>query len=135
MFASLSDDFANISITCTAPSKTFNLAGLQVSNIFIPNETLRFKFKKAVDAAGYSQVNVMGLEACQAAYEYGEEWLTQLKEYLKDNIAFVREFIQKRLPTSRKTVHTLLAGHFFKKFKSRIGILCYYKFRIDILFL
>ena len=98
MFASLSDDFANISITCTAPSKTFNLAGLQVSNIFIPNETLRFKFKKAVDAAGYSQVNVMGLEACQAAYEYGEEWLTQLKEYLKDNIAFVREFIQKRLP-------------------------------------
>ena len=98
MFASLSDDFANISITCTAPSKTFNLAGLQVSNIFIPNETLRFKFKKAVDAAGYSQVNVMGLEACQAAYEYGEEWLTQLKEYLKDNIAFVREFIQTRLP-------------------------------------
>ena len=82
MFASLSDDFADISITCTAPSKTFNLAGLQVSNIFIPNETLRFKFKKAVDAAGYSQVNVMGLEACQAAYEYGEEWLTQLKEYL-----------------------------------------------------
>ena len=98
MFASLSDDFANISITCTAPSKTFNLAGLQVSNIFIPNETLRFKFKKAVDAAGYSQVNVMGLEACQAAYEYGEEWLTQLKEYLKGNIAFVREFIQTRLP-------------------------------------
>ena len=98
MFASLSDDFANISITCTAPSKTFNLAGLQVSNIFIPNETLRFKFKKAVDAAGYSQVNVMGLEACQAAYEYGEEWLTQLKEYLKDNIAFVREFIHTRLP-------------------------------------
>ena len=60
MFASLSDDFANISITYTAPSKTFNLAGLQVSNIFIPNETLRFKFKKAVDAAGYRQVNVMG---------------------------------------------------------------------------
>lgn len=40
----------------------------------------------------------MGLEACQAAYEYGEEWLTQLKEYLKDNISFVREFIQTRLP-------------------------------------
>ena len=98
MFASLSDDFANISITCTAPSKTFNLAGLQVSNIFIPNETLRLKFKKAVDAAGYSQVNVMGLEACQAAYEYGEDWLTQLKVYLEGNIAFVCEFIETRIP-------------------------------------
>lgn len=97
MFASLSEKLAAISITCTSPSKTFNLAGLQISNIFISNETLRRKFQKAVAAAGYSQVNVMGLEACQAAYEYGDDWLRQLKEYLAENIAFVRDFVKTRL--------------------------------------
>lgn len=98
VFASLSEEIAGITVTCTAPSKTFNLAGLQVSNIFISDPELKKRFKKSVAQAGYSQVNLMGLVACQAAYENGEEWLLQLKIYLKDNLAFVRNFLHERLP-------------------------------------
>lgn len=98
MFASLCPEFADISITCTAPSKTFNLAGLQISNIFIPNENLRNRFRKEIAAAGYSQVNLMGLVACQAAYEEGGEWLRHLKEYLQGNLEFVRAFLNQRIP-------------------------------------
>lgn len=101
VFASLSPELADITITCTAPSKTFNLAGLQISNIFIPNTDLRHRFKKAVAAAGYSQVNLMGLVACQAAYEEGGEWLAQLKEYLLGNLAFVREYLKTHIPEIR----------------------------------
>lgn len=104
VFASLSEAFANMSVICTAPSKTFNIAGLQISNIFIPNESLRKRFKRAVDAAGYSQVNVMGLEACQAAYEGGEEWLLQLKAYLEENIAFSKRFVDENMPEIGLTV-------------------------------
>lgn len=97
-FAGISEEFAQNSVVCTAPSKTFNLAGLQVSNIFIPDEKKRKLFKKAVDAAGYSQLNVMGLVAAKAAYTYGEEWLCELKEYLRGNLAFVRDYLRENLP-------------------------------------
>lgn len=98
VFANLSPEFSDITVTCTAPSKTFNLAGLQVSNIFISNVKLRKQFKKAMDAAGYSQLNLMGLVACQAAYEKGEPWLKALKAYLSENLNFVREYLKERLP-------------------------------------
>lgn len=98
VFASLSEEFKKITITCTSPSKTFNLAGLQISNIFIPNPKLRLAFKKEIAKAGYSQVNVMGLVACQAAYEKGEEWLAKVKDYLLGNLQFVREFLNSCLP-------------------------------------
>lgn len=97
-FASISGAFAQNSIVCTAPSKTFNLAGLQVSNIFIADKEKRKRFKKAVDAAGYSQLNVMGLVAAKAAYTYGEEWLCELKEYLAGNLLLVRDFVRDNLP-------------------------------------
>lgn len=98
VLASLDPGYEEITITCTAPSKTFNLAGLQASNIFIPNPELRKKFKRAMNAAGYSQLNVMGLVGCQAAYELGEEWLNELKAYLAENLTFVREFLEEKLP-------------------------------------
>lgn len=101
VFAGLDERFADITMTCTAPSKTFNLAGLQISNIFISNPRLRGKFVHAVAAAGYSQVGLMGLVACQAAYEGGEEWLCRLKEYLAENIHFVKEFLSRELPDIR----------------------------------
>ncbi len=97
-FASISEAFAQNSVVCTAPSKTFNLAGLQVSNIFIPDEKKQKQFMKAVEAAGCSQLNVMGLVAAKAAYTFGEEWLSELREYLKGNLAFVREFLNENLP-------------------------------------
>lgn len=98
VFASLSPAYADITVTCTAPSKTFNLAGLQISNIFISNRDLRRKFKKEIAAQGYSQVNLMGLVACQAAYESGGEWLNQLKEYLCGNLAFAKKFLEEHIP-------------------------------------
>lgn len=98
VFADLSEDAKNRTITCTAPSKTFNLAGLQVSNIWIANPELREKFKKQIAAAGYSQLNTLGLTACEAAYRYGGEWHAELLGYLKSNLNFLREFLQTRLP-------------------------------------
>lgn len=97
-FASIKEEYANISVTCTAPSKTFNLAGLQVSNVFIPNPALKKKFKTEINKSGYSQLNTMGLIACKAAYQYGEEWLEELKAYIYDNIITARDFIEKEIP-------------------------------------
>lgn len=101
MFASIAPEYADFTVTCTAPSKTFNLAGLQASNIFIPNAALRDKFRKEIGASGYSQLNQMGLLACQTAYEEGEEWLRQLKEYLAGNLAFLRGYLNEKLPEIR----------------------------------
>ena len=98
VFASLSEEIADITVTCTSPTKTFNFAGLQISNIFISNQTLRRAFRKQVDAAGYSQVNTMGLVACQAAYEEGRPWLEALKVYLAENLNYVRNFLKEELP-------------------------------------
>ena len=98
VFANLRPEFADITITCTAPSKTFNLAGLQVSNIFISNRNLRHEFRKEIGRTGYGQLNTMGLVACQAAYEMGGPWLEELRAYLNDNLAFIREFLKKELP-------------------------------------
>lgn len=89
---------APLCITCTSPAKTFNLAGLQISNIIIPDRNLRYAFKKQIDAAGYSQLNTIGLVACEAAYRYGEEWYQALKNYLQGNLDFVREYLEKNLP-------------------------------------
>lgn len=97
-FASIREEFAQNAVICTSPSKTFNVAGLQVANILIPNETLRKKFRHENAANGYSQGNAIGLKACRLAYEKGEEWYRQLKEYLQKNLEFARTFLDERLP-------------------------------------
>ena len=98
VFSSLDEKYQNITITCTAPTKTFNLAGLQISNIFIPNLEIRKKVLKQLDKVGYSQVNLMGLVACEAAYKYGRQWLNELKEYLLDNLNFLRDYLETNIP-------------------------------------
>lgn len=98
VYASLGQAYADNAIVCTAPSKTFNLAGLQASNIWIPNTDLREQFKKEIAKTGYSDLNTCGLAACQAAYTYGGEWLAELKEYLTGNLEFVRTFLTENLP-------------------------------------
>ena len=97
VFADIKEEFLGITVTCTSPTKTFNLAGTQISNIFIADEKLRHAFKKQVDAAGYSQCNVMGLVAGEAAYLYGEEWFEAAKAYIWDNIKFIQDYIDKNL--------------------------------------
>jgi len=71
---------------------------LQVSNIFIPNQSIRDKFSEEIVKSGYSQLNTMGLVACQAAYEHGGEWLDELKRYLAGNLKFTRQFLLERIP-------------------------------------
>uniref|UniRef100_UPI003AB8A6D3 MalY/PatB family protein n=1 Tax=Candidatus Allofournierella excrementavium TaxID=2838591 RepID=UPI003AB8A6D3 len=93
VFAAVDPAFAAFTITATAPSKTFNIAGLQVSNIFIADEALRAKFRHAYNASGYSQLNAAGLVAAEAAYRGGETWYNAVKAYVVDNIAYMREFI------------------------------------------
>ena len=98
VYASWGQVYADNAIVCTAPSKTFNLAGLQASNIWIPNPDIREQLKNEIAKTGYSDLNTCGLAACQAAYTYGGEWLAELKEYLKGNVDFVRSFLQENLP-------------------------------------
>ena len=98
VFSTVDPAFEEISVICTAPSKTFNLAGLQASNIFIPNAQIRKAFKRKISAAGYGQPNMIGLHACQAAYETGREWLEELKVYLKGNLDYTRTYLEKNLP-------------------------------------
>lgn len=97
VFASLKKEFENISITCTSPSKTFNLASMMMSNIFIPNHELKRKFRKELDAAGTSQLGIMGLVACEAAYSKGEEWYRSMIEYVRKNIEFTKEYIAENI--------------------------------------
>ena len=92
---------AERAIVCTAPSKTFNLAGLQASNLWIPGKAVRERFRAEIESTGYSQCNCLGLAACKAAYRTGEEWLDQLLVYLKGNLDFLREFLRHNLPMLR----------------------------------
>ena len=97
VLVNLKKEYEEITITCTAPSKTFNIAGLQVSNIFIPDNQLRHRFKRQIAASGYSQLNAAGLVACEAAYRYGEEWYSGVKAYIRENISFTKKFLEERI--------------------------------------
>ena len=101
VFLKACPDLAEQTIVCTAPSKTFNLAGQQVSNIWIPGEEARAKFRAAQRRVGLDGVNLLGLVACQAAYEKGSEWLEQCKAYLRKNLDLLRTFLAERLPEVR----------------------------------
>lgn len=96
-FASLSEEFSNITVTCTAPSKTFNIAGLQVSNIIIENPDLRVKVKNTLAKNEIGEPNIFGVEALIAAYDNSEDWLEQLLVYLAANFSFLKSFISERL--------------------------------------
>lgn len=105
VFADIKEAYRGIAVTATAPSKTFNIAGLQASNIFIPSIALKSRFEKQLQAVGYHELNVMGMVAAQAAYEHGEEWYKAMHHYVKENIAFARKFIAQRLPLVKMLPH------------------------------
>ena len=97
-FASLGNDFLQHSVTCTAPSKTFNLAGLHVANIHAADKSIRSKIDKALNINEVCELNPFGVDALIAAYNEGEEWLEELKTYLYGNYIFLKEFFAKHLP-------------------------------------
>lgn len=97
VFASLGESYVANSVIATAPSKSFNIAGLQVSNIFIENKKLRDAFRNEIVKSGYSQLNTMGLAAARAAYESGKEWLDEVRAYIKDNLIFFRDYLKENI--------------------------------------
>ncbi len=101
VFSALKPEYAAVTVTCTAPSKTFNLAGLQISNVFVPDRRLRDRLKREISRTGYSQLNTMGIVACKAAYAHGQAWLDGLRAYLLENLDYVRSFLQESLPHIR----------------------------------
>ncbi len=94
----LEDELLENCVICTAPSKTFNLAGLQTSNIIIPNQQLRERFKTAIKLIGYIGPNPFGMVACRAAYNHGEEWLGKLLEHLNSNLNLLIRRFGERIP-------------------------------------
>lgn len=105
VFAGLKREYEDRCIICTSPSKTFNLATMVLSNIFIPSRDLRDRFRKQLAAAGISQLGVMGLIACETAYSRGEEWYLAMLAYVRGNLAFVRKYVADNLPGVTMTEH------------------------------
>ncbi|SEL04267.1 cystathione beta-lyase [Butyrivibrio sp. ob235] len=97
-YISLGEEYTGKLIVGTSPSKTFNIAGLQIANIIIPNEETRRAFIFENEAAGYSQCNAVGLTATISVYTKGEKWLDELIEYLEGNVSYVRDFLKEKLP-------------------------------------
>lgn len=98
VFPTVKKEFEKNCAVCTSPSKSFNVAGLQISNIYIPDEEVRKAFERELDVVGYWEPNIFGMTACAAAYSGGAEWLDSLKEYLKDNLSFLRTYVATKLP-------------------------------------
>ena len=97
-------DYTDHIAVCTAPSKTFNLAGMQLSNIVIRNPEWQKKWLAVIDDAfSVSMANPFGIAAVIAAYNEGEEWLDQVRDYLDENIRYIKEFVKTRLPKASVT--------------------------------
>lgn len=98
VFTKVKKEFEDISIVCTSVSKTFNLASMLISNIFIPNAKIRHVFKKQYAAAGMSQLSALGITATSVAYDKGDEWYEKMIDYVKANILFVKDYVKKNIP-------------------------------------
>jgi cystathionine beta-lyase len=97
-FASISEEFAQNSVTFVAPSKTFNLAGLQTAVAIIPNSKLYALYQQILADLHMKRNNIFGMVAAEAAYSHGAEWLDQLMEYLQGNLDFVLRYFAERIP-------------------------------------
>lgn len=111
VFQKVSEEFEEFTVTATAPSKTFNLAGLQQSNLFIPNAGIRRRVQLAIAQTGYDEPNAAGLAAARAAYVEGGIWYDAMREYVRENIAFLHAYVRENLPgvSVTKTEATYLA--------------------------
>ena len=135
---SLGEEAQGISITFTAPSKTFNLAGLKVANIITVNENLKKIIDKKLLANEINQPNIFGIEALIKAYTECDVWLNELLDYLKNNIDFTLDYISKNIPQIKvlapeatylmwfdcqnvKMSSKSLAKYLLKKYKLRVN--------------
>ena len=97
-FPTLSKEIEQRTIFCSGASKTFNLAGLKTSSIIIPNDELRAKFTTVINNYNVGSGNIFGLLTTEAAYRYGDTWLTNLNTYLQHNLEYMLDFMHKNLP-------------------------------------
>lgn len=97
-FYNVDPSFKDFTMICTAPSKTFNLAALQTSNIIIADEEMRKAFIKTKLVCGVNDPNIFGLDACEAAYTYGAKWVDELVDYLQGNIDYMKDYFATHLP-------------------------------------
>ena len=97
-FASMSEEFQKHSVTCVAPSKAFNIAGLQIANIIVENDKWRQRIDKAININEVCDVNPFGVIATIAAYNEGEEWLNQLLQYIHGNYLLFKDYCEEHLP-------------------------------------
>ena len=99
IFTKIREEFNDITIVCTAPSKTFNVAGLQTSNIIIPNKKLREEFTHGISGRNSLGIpNAFGISALISAYNEGEEWLIQVMDYIEENFKFLNNYLKENLP-------------------------------------
>ncbi|MCR5614169.1 MalY/PatB family protein [Treponema sp.] len=101
VYGTLSEQALQNSIICTSPSKTFNLAGLQFSNIIIANPKIREEFQKEIDRTGYDEPSLMGLAAATVAYSKGAEWFDEAKKYIWNNVLFTEKYFSEHCPKIR----------------------------------
>lgn len=97
-YAMLGKEMEQQSITCIAPSKTFNVAGLATSAVIIPNPALRQKFIDVVESLHIAGGNIFGAVAMEAAYAHGDEWLSQALKYITGNVDYLEDFVSQNLP-------------------------------------
>jgi cystathionine beta-lyase len=96
--ATISKELAQITITCMAPSKTFNLAGLQSSVMIIPDQDLRNTYNQLLNNLNSGMDNVFGMVAFECAYKFGQDWLTEFLIYLHKNLEFTTQYFEERIP-------------------------------------
>jgi cystathionine beta-lyase len=120
IFGLVGEEFLDNLMVCTAPSKTFNLAGMQSSNVIIPNPVHRQRFRRILEKNSIGGQNPLSIVSLIAAYTEGEEWLEQLLEYFEGNIKFIEEYLKEKLPKAKmiKPQATYLAWIDFSGYES-----------------
>lgn len=103
VFAQISKEAAENCVVCTAPSKTFNLAGMRASNLFIPGEDMRKRFVEVMQENHAGGLNTLGYEACEIAYRDCEGWLEELLILLEKNYRTVKGFLEEKIPQVKIT--------------------------------
>lgn len=104
-FYNVDESFKDFSIICTAPSKTFNLAGLQTSNIIIANKNMRKQFIEVKEANGINDPQLFGMVACMSAYNECELWVDEMLEYINDNFIYLDQFLKANMPEIKMMDH------------------------------
>lgn len=102
-FATISEEFERNSVTFTSPSKTFNMAGLQIAEVITSDAVRKNKIRHTIGSTGYAELSVTGLAAMRAAYTECDGWVDSLSEYIYGNITYMEGFISERLPMLKMT--------------------------------